>query len=388
MRTQVMPECVAGAPWLEHFPAPGGASRKTAIEEFPFSIGRNEACDLPVASNLVSREHAHIVRDGTAFRVRDLNSTNGTFVNGRRVDDALLNDGDILMIADIELSFFCKTAAMPRGNATQVMGGGEKRDGREACASLVQGVRRLHEALTHRSVATLFQGVYPLAGGAAWGYEALSQSSAEHFAPTDQRLLATECRLTGRIHQLQLLLSAEEASRVPGAACVFLNLTPSELSTEWQAESLERLRDALGPRQRLVVDVPDSAVSDIPYFREFRARLAELGIGLAYDGFAAGQGLVAQRREIAPDYLKLARQVVRDLDRSGERQAQVAAVVRACQETGCEVVATGLQTRAEAEVCRDLGCRFGQGDLYGPPRPLDDLCRESSVVSPLSFPAR
>ena len=388
MRTQVMPECVAGAPWLEFCAVPGEAPKKTLLEEFPFSLGRNEACDLPVPSNRVSREHAHIVRDGTAFRVRDLGSTNGTFLNGRRVDDALLNDGDILLIADMELTFFCKADGAPRTNATQVISGGEP-PGRDVYAHLVQGVRRLHESLTHRCVETLFQGVYPLIGGAALGYEAVTiDAAADRHALTDRRLLATECRLTGRIHQLQLLLAAEEASRVPSASCVFLNLAPGELSTECLAESLERLRDVLYPEQRLVVDVPDAAVSDIPYFRAFRDSLAERGIGLAYDGFAAGHGLVAQRREIAPDYLKLARTLVRDLHRSGERQTQVAAVVRACHEMGSEVVATGLQSRAEAEICRDLGCEFGQGEFFGPPQPIEAVCRTLSALTAPTTPTR
>jgi len=61
-----------------------------------FTIGRDVKNALPLLQPGVSRYHAEIIRLGKDFLLRDLGSTNGSFVNGARVSEQLLNDGDIL----------------------------------------------------------------------------------------------------------------------------------------------------------------------------------------------------------------------------------------------------------------------------------------------------
>ena len=77
---------------------------KGEIQEFSkeiISIGRHPASDLkfPADLTIVSRTHAEIMRDGNQFRLAD-RSTNGTFVNGKRITEALLRDGDVIEFAD------------------------------------------------------------------------------------------------------------------------------------------------------------------------------------------------------------------------------------------------------------------------------------------------
>ena len=52
----------------------------------PFVVGRAESADLKLVSNRVSREHAVLSWEAGQFWIRDLGSTNGTFVNGTRID--------------------------------------------------------------------------------------------------------------------------------------------------------------------------------------------------------------------------------------------------------------------------------------------------------------
>ena len=81
------------------------------LHSFPFSIGRVESADLQIDDSRVSREHAVILREGKAYRVRDLHSTNGTLLNGQRMQDAELSDGDILVIAGVEFTFYAERSA-------------------------------------------------------------------------------------------------------------------------------------------------------------------------------------------------------------------------------------------------------------------------------------
>jgi pSer/pThr/pTyr-binding forkhead associated (FHA) protein len=65
------------------------------------TIGRHPSCKMRLPADLtaVSRQHAEIVRDGNQFRLID-HSTNGTFVNGKRVSEVALRSGDVLEFAE------------------------------------------------------------------------------------------------------------------------------------------------------------------------------------------------------------------------------------------------------------------------------------------------
>jgi len=63
-------------------------------------IGRGTETELCIESSGVSRRHAELNRQGPLFAIRDLGSTNGTFVNGRRVAQSALSEGDVLRLGD------------------------------------------------------------------------------------------------------------------------------------------------------------------------------------------------------------------------------------------------------------------------------------------------
>jgi hypothetical protein len=70
---------------------PGGT---VAFGDTALVIGRSKDCDVPLADGNVSRRHAEIGRSADGFMLRDLDSTNGTMVNGRRVKSATVGEGD------------------------------------------------------------------------------------------------------------------------------------------------------------------------------------------------------------------------------------------------------------------------------------------------------
>jgi hypothetical protein len=68
-------------------------------------IGRSRDCDIQVADSNVSRRHAEVRQEGAAYWVVDLDSTNGTEVNGRRLKRAKLKPGDTITVGATELVF-------------------------------------------------------------------------------------------------------------------------------------------------------------------------------------------------------------------------------------------------------------------------------------------
>jgi EAL domain-containing protein (putative c-di-GMP-specific phosphodiesterase class I) len=373
MRTNLLTASKIALAWLER-DVPGKEPERIEIDRTPFTLGRNESCDYQILSSRVSREHAEIAREGETYRVRDLKSTNGTFVNGERIDEHRLADGDLVVIADVHFSFRTNREDSIRKTVTQVMdygqsGRGEPED--DTTADLIHAVRTAHETLLHRAARNHFQPVFDLAENRCVGYEAVARTHAGGQLATPQQFLdVTDCRLTERLCQLHRLLAAEQVARQGGVSLLFVNLQPAEVGADPLPAALAQLAAIAGGKQ-IVADIPDSAVVDIPYFREFRGRLRELGIGVAFDGFAGSPHQIKAQAEFAPDYLKLAPALIRGIDKSSQRQQQVQALAEAAGELGIQLVAIGVHTENEARTCHTIGCRLGQGDHFGHAHTID-----------------
>src|SRR5439155_19823393 len=87
------------------------AGPRHVIDKRRVVIGRAKECDIQVHDANVSRQHAEVRQEGTAFWLVDLDSTNGTEVNGQREQRAKLDDGDKITVGSTELLF---EAAVPR----------------------------------------------------------------------------------------------------------------------------------------------------------------------------------------------------------------------------------------------------------------------------------
>lgn len=82
------------------------SGERVALNKPTVTIGRLPDCDLTVSDPNVSRRHSTVRAVGTGYVVSDLGSTNGTKVNGVRIDgDRMLNDGDIVSVGGTHLRF-------------------------------------------------------------------------------------------------------------------------------------------------------------------------------------------------------------------------------------------------------------------------------------------
>ena len=76
-----------------------------ALDRQSVVIGRSKDCDIRLADPNASRKHAEVRQEGTAYWLVDLDSTNGTTVNGRRQQRARLESDDRITIGSTELVF-------------------------------------------------------------------------------------------------------------------------------------------------------------------------------------------------------------------------------------------------------------------------------------------
>jgi pSer/pThr/pTyr-binding forkhead associated (FHA) protein len=97
------------------------------IDRVLIVVGRHPRCDARLSSRRVSRRHCCLALERDGVLVRDLDSTNGTWINGRRIETGLLHPGNELAIAHLRfrLEFTEATEVTPTRAGRSPCGTGE-----------------------------------------------------------------------------------------------------------------------------------------------------------------------------------------------------------------------------------------------------------------------
>lgn len=150
---------------------------------------------------------------------------------------------------------------------------------------------------------------------------------------------------------------------------LFVNTHPTELLEPGLAESMWALRSAF-PGPRIVLEVHEAAAADLGELRTLTESLREIGIGIAYDDFGAGQSRLMELTDVLPDFVKFDIGLIRDIDSANERRRRVVeSLVKMVGDLGVTTLAEGVETEREAETCWKIGFDLIQGFHYGRPAP-------------------
>lgn len=85
--------------------------------DIPLTVaGRHPDAEIFLDDVTVSRRHAEIVREGVAFTVRDLDSLNGTYLDGERTSEGALTDGSEIQIGKYRMTFYPSRHDIPAGS--------------------------------------------------------------------------------------------------------------------------------------------------------------------------------------------------------------------------------------------------------------------------------
>jgi len=226
-------------------------------------------------------------------------------------------------------------------------------------------LRKVIEHLCEPGVVKAFvQPVVRPADQVVVGYEALARMSIEPTRPPDWWLArASQVGLRGML-EIACLRSAFSLGPTPEDRLLFVNLSPSLLADPAALLFLDELPD------RLVIELTEQeAVDDYEVLRRDLAPWLSRGVRIAIDDTGAGYSSLRHVIELTPDFLKLDRELVRDLDSDVNRRALVSAVVAFASEVGTSVIAEGVETDTELEVLRDAEVDLVQGYLLARPGP-------------------
>lgn len=355
--------------YLESYIDSAKVPRRFDLEEFPVVIGRHPECSLQLDIARISRRHAQIDRHDGGFLVTDLDSTNGTYINHRRIEAPMpIGNGDVLHLADHELRLVemgTETGEGMNVEATMV--------GIDALPSHFPTQTREFEEMLDRELVQGYRQLITDNRGDPYAYELLGRGRHPDLGNGPRELFALAEALDKEVALSRLLrrVCFRQAAACRITEPLFFNTHPKECLAP--DELLRELRDlrATYPQLTLVFEVHEAAVTDLKMMAEVRAALRELDIKLAYDDFGAGQARLLELVEVPADYLKFDISLIQGVSGPDSPKYRLLATLNdLVRELGIRTLAEGVETEETAGICAEIGIDLFQGYFYGRPEPI------------------
>ncbi|WP_145298892.1 EAL domain-containing protein [Crateriforma conspicua] len=341
----------------------GDSVRHIAIDDDPFVIGRKAGTALRLQFRTVSGNHASLsVVDGRLM-VRDLGSTNGTYLNGKRLESGLetqLKDEDLVHFAEAPFR-------IRRQSPTGVTAGTISENVCDQALALVQFDR----LMSQRLVRPHFQPIVKLQEDDQVGFEVLGRGSVFGLESVGAMFRAAEqLNLEVELSRLLRWEGLRIGRDIPDDPTLYVNTHPKELDNiEALIASLPAVREMAGD-MNLVLEIHEAAVTNPAAMQHLHATMKDLGIQLAYDDFGAGQARLAELIEARPEVVKFDISLIRGIDSADDnRFKMLQSLVTMVQDLDIRALAEGIETPEEAQACREIGFELAQGYHFGRPSP-------------------
>lgn len=256
--------------------------------------------------------------------------------------------------------------------------------------------QRIADAVCHERIFPAYQPIVCLRTGAIHGLEVLARWHDPEFGdvpPKDFIPLALQASLLPLLTLNLVRRACREASAWPGRFCLAFNVPPSLLQDAPAVRLLlEAMSESSFSLDRICIEMTeDELVQDEPATERAFGYVKSHGIRVALDDFGTGFSSMVRLSRFGFDELKIDGSLIQRLSSDRESRKVVSAIIGLGHSLHVPVVAEGVETEAQAEVLRELGCDFAQGWLTGRPMPGDavaHLLANASVhaASPASLP--
>jgi EAL domain-containing protein (putative c-di-GMP-specific phosphodiesterase class I) len=140
---------------------------------------------------------------------------------------------------------------------------------------------------------------------------------------------------------------------------------PAEVTVALEASSLDPAA--------LTLEITESVLLDSHVVIGRLEELRALGVRIAIDDFGTGYSSLNYLLRFPVDTLKIAKAFIDELGSSSEPERLVAAIIRLGSTFGLDTVAEGIEEHSQRDRLRAMNCKYGQGYLFSPPVPADEL---------------
>lgn len=233
-----------------------------------------------------------------------------------------------------------------------------------------------------------FHPIVDMKAGAIWGYEALvrgvngegagavlSQVNESNRYAFDQAC---------RVKAIELAGAKLRGQFAPKLSINFMPNAVYEPRACIQASLAAAERAQFDTRQLMFEFTENEHMRDTAHVKKIIAAYQHMGFTTAIDDFGAGFAGLGLLANLHPDLIKIDMDLVRGISESSDRQVIVAGIVSIARALGIEVIAEGVENRAELDAVRTAGVDLVQGFLFAKPmvetfQPYGELDRPKAV---------
>jgi EAL domain-containing protein (putative c-di-GMP-specific phosphodiesterase class I) len=284
--------------------------------------------------------------------------------------DTLLRDADAAMYQ-----------AKNTGRARAVL---FERDLQDTVAAAFRTGTDLHRALERDELVVHYQPIANLRSGRVVGFEALLRWNHPErglVAPSEFIPLAEETglivpigawMLETALRQVGHWQDVRDANGRNGKLAMNVNVSPRQLADPILPRTVARVLHETGvDPDSVCLELTENALMQEQSAGDALAALRRLGVHISIDDFGTGYSSLAYLKQFPVTALKIDRTFIAGLGADVEDTSIVEAIVTLAHALGLIAVAEGLETPAQLEALRMIGCDYAQGFLLGRPLPVE-----------------
>ena len=236
-------------------------------------------------------------------------------------------------------------------------------------------------AISKNEILPYYQPIVELGSGTIIGYEILARwahPTEGLVSPAVFIPIAEDTGVIGELSDNLLMRALADATVLPDNLFLSFNLSPRQFADPWLSQKiLAALIRANFPPHRLEVEITETAVvMRLDEARTMLQSLRNVGVRVALDDFGTGYSGLHHLRELQLDAIKIDRSFVMNMLESPEDAKLVEAIIALGRVLGLDVTAEGIETERVRDRLLELGCKTGQGFLFGRPQPVQDILQQ------------
>lgn len=283
--------------------------------------------------------------------VRDLGSTNGTKVNGKPVKETLLADGDILKLAEAELTFVASASSQFQRMVTQPVQSKAGTATPNMIPAEVASTRMLCEATLWQVLHIQILPALSMRHGSTEALFAQPTSSGIHGFSLEH------CHeIAGRYRLLQWLYAVERATAYAEGNRLFLPIDPKEIESPHQLlTSITQIQERMPEGWEVGITISIPVDVDILRIASVHRQAKDHGILVAFDQFRGNGGQVMHFESLPPDYLVLDPNMTKDLTSTRQPLRRLESLLTACEDLDIKVILPTIGSSHVVTLCQEIG---------------------------------
>ncbi|WP_100407167.1 EAL domain-containing protein [Bacillus solitudinis] len=242
----------------------------------------------------------------------------------------------------------------------------------------INGLKNLYceelmEIINHKQIESFYQPIVCLKTALIHGYEGLSRTNKESYFSNPLQLF-TFAEKSGQLYTLEKvtreLVIERSTPWVLENQKLFININSHviydpEFTPGYTSQLLKKFK--LKPSDIVFEITERSAIQDFKAFKEVLTHYRKQGYKVAIDDAGAGYSSLQAITEIEPDYIKIDRSLISDIDKISSKEAIVQAFITFAKQVNSKIIAEGIESKEELSVLIGLGVDYAQGFFLGRP---------------------